>query len=144
MEWDQPEFEELLKKMGKERIDGARAVIVLDVWKVQTSCGYGVPKIGLPLQFDGTSGPEEAFEDRKTLEHWAANKVEKNEIDEYRVKNNVRSLDGLPALRSARRDAGERLWVADGRRRLDALWNRGRLLGLECFWVFFLWFWSVF
>ena len=115
MEWDQPEFETLLRKMGKERVDGARAVIVLDVWKVQTSCGYGVPKITLPLQLDGSSDPEDAFEDRKTLGHWASNKVEKNEMDEYRVKNNVKSLDGLPGLKSARRDAGERLWVADGK-----------------------------
>lgn len=35
VEWDQPEFEPLLKKMGKKRLEGARAVILLDVWKVR-------------------------------------------------------------------------------------------------------------
>ena len=33
VEWDQPEFEELLKKMNKAKIDGARAIIMLHVWK---------------------------------------------------------------------------------------------------------------
>jgi Pyridoxamine 5'-phosphate oxidase len=34
VEWDQPEFERLLKTMAKAPVEGARAVIVLDVWKV--------------------------------------------------------------------------------------------------------------
>lgn len=37
VEWDDPRFEGLLKKMGKERIEGARAVILLDVFKVRIS-----------------------------------------------------------------------------------------------------------
>lgn len=35
IEWDQPEFEGLIGKMGKEKILGARAVILLDVFKVR-------------------------------------------------------------------------------------------------------------
>lgn len=35
VEWDDPRFEGLLKRMGKERIEGARAVILLDVFKVR-------------------------------------------------------------------------------------------------------------
>lgn len=34
VEWDQPEFEPMIRKMGKEKIQGARAVILLDVFKV--------------------------------------------------------------------------------------------------------------
>ena len=34
VEWDQPEFKPLLKRMGKENVPGARAIILLDVWKV--------------------------------------------------------------------------------------------------------------
>lgn len=34
VEWDQPRFAPLIRKMGKERIAGARAVILLDVFKV--------------------------------------------------------------------------------------------------------------
>ena len=34
MEWDAPAFEPLLRKMGEKRVEGARAVILLDVFKV--------------------------------------------------------------------------------------------------------------
>ncbi len=34
IEWDQPEFELLLKRMGNKMVEGARAVILLDVFKV--------------------------------------------------------------------------------------------------------------
>jgi len=34
VEWDMPEFQTLLGKMSKKRLDGPRAVIVLDIWKV--------------------------------------------------------------------------------------------------------------
>lgn len=37
VEWDQPEFEKLLKEVGKEKIIGARAVIMLEVWKGRNS-----------------------------------------------------------------------------------------------------------
>ena len=33
VECDKPEYGSLLKKMGKKEVIGARAVIVLDVWK---------------------------------------------------------------------------------------------------------------
>ena len=35
VEWDQPGFEGLIGKMGKEKIQGARAVVLLDVFKVR-------------------------------------------------------------------------------------------------------------
>lgn len=35
VEWDDERFEGLLGRMGKERIEGARAVILLDVFKVR-------------------------------------------------------------------------------------------------------------
>ena len=38
VEWDDGRFEGLLRKMGKKRIEGARAVILLDVFKV----GFGI------------------------------------------------------------------------------------------------------
>lgn len=35
VEWDQPQFSDLMASMGPgKRIEGARAIIVLDVWKV--------------------------------------------------------------------------------------------------------------
>ncbi|RDL40978.1 Uncharacterized protein BP5553_00957 [Venustampulla echinocandica] len=115
VEWDTPEFEVLLGKMGKKRIDAARAIIMLDVWKVQTSCGYGVPKLTTSSLGDTEKGYEAAFLDRDTLGHWASNKVERNEVTEYRLMNNTWSLDGIPGLMSARRDSGQWLWIEDGK-----------------------------
>jgi hypothetical protein len=39
VEWDEAGFEPLIRKMGKERIAGARAVILLDVFKVSLRGG---------------------------------------------------------------------------------------------------------
>ncbi|KAF7891637.1 hypothetical protein EAF00_007939 [Botryotinia globosa] len=102
VEWNTPDFAPLLAKMGKSNVDGARAVILLDVWKVQTSCGYGVPLLTpLPVQIDDpSSGP---WTDRKTLGHWAGQKVEKNEMQDYQLLNNSYSHDALPGLKSARK-----------------------------------------
>jgi hypothetical protein len=86
---------------------GARSVILLHVFKVQTSCGYGVPRIDKDKPLDG-----DAFTDRDTLPNWAG-KQEDRVIKAYRMKNNCRSLDGLPGLRSARRDHGEWAGVAE-------------------------------
>ena len=36
IEWDQPSFGPLLLKMAKKKLEGARAIILLDVWKVRT------------------------------------------------------------------------------------------------------------
>lgn len=38
VEWDDARFEPLVRRMGKKRIDGARAVILLDVYKVFVPC----------------------------------------------------------------------------------------------------------
>lgn len=35
VEWDEAAFPALLRRMGKERIEGARAVILLDIFKVR-------------------------------------------------------------------------------------------------------------
>lgn len=128
VEWDTSEFEKLIDKMGKKRVDGARAVIVLTVWKVQTSCGYGVPRIKQG-EMDVVKGKEEeAFQDRETLGHWAGKQVERNEMGVYQLKNNLRSLDGLPGLKSARRDAAERVWVEDARAKAGRIWRQREAL----------------
>jgi hypothetical protein len=55
---------------------------VLDVDRVQTSCGYGVPL----FEYAG---------DRDTLRRWAQSKGEPG-LREYRRQKNVLSIDGLP------------------------------------------------
>ena len=47
MEWDDARFEGLVRKMGKKRVEGARAVILLDVFKV----GLAVSEISLFSKF---------------------------------------------------------------------------------------------
>ena len=119
---DRAEFERLVREMGMDVGNvhpSARAVLVMDVWKLQTSCGYGVP---IAKAIDGEEGKVMVeFEDRETLGEWGRKLVEKGGKDEYQVTWNSRSHDGLVGLKAARRAGGERvLWwgnlVAWGRR----------------------------
>jgi hypothetical protein len=93
---------------------GARSIILLHVFKVQTSCGYGVPKLDKEKKLLSESAlPDmKSWTDRDTLASWAGKK-RPGEILEYRVKNNVRSLDGLPGLKTARRDHREWIGAAE-------------------------------
>ena len=61
---------------------GARQMILLDVARVQTSCGYAVPF----LSFAG---------DRPGLTQWAETKGEAG-LEAYRRANNLVSIDGFP------------------------------------------------
>lgn len=61
---------------------GSRQFIVLDIDRVQTSCGYGVPL----FQYVG---------ERDTLRRWAQAKGEDG-LEEYRRLKNVESIDGFP------------------------------------------------
>lgn len=57
--------------------------------------------------------PCKCFADRHLLEQWLVNKVNKNALDDYMIKFNARSQDGLVALRAARKLNGEWLWIGD-------------------------------
>jgi hypothetical protein len=81
--------------------------------KVQTSCGFGVPLLAMRPDSKDPSKQEPYFHDRDTLGHWAGKQISAGTIHEYQAKNNNSSLDGLPGLRAARRDKGERLWYRD-------------------------------
>jgi hypothetical protein len=61
---------------------GARQIIVADIDKVQTSCGYAVPL----YEYQG---------DRDTLNRWAEAKGEDGILDYWQEKNTC-SMDGLP------------------------------------------------
>jgi hypothetical protein len=62
---------------------GVRQIITIDVHRVQTSCGFAVPRM-------------EPAGDRDTLHRWARNKGEAR-LAEYRQEKNASSIDGLPA-----------------------------------------------
>lgn len=75
-------FDELVPHFAPE--PGVRAVVELEIERIQTSCGYSVPFMTLE-------------EERPTLRQWAGRKSE-SELDDYRRQTNARSIDGLPAL----------------------------------------------
>lgn len=62
---------------------GTRQIIVADIHKVQTSCGFAVPF----MEYVG---------ERDTLEKWAENKGEDG-LKDYWAEKNYISLDGLPS-----------------------------------------------
>ncbi len=61
---------------------GARQIIVAEIDRVQTSCGYAVPLM-------------DYVSERETLIKWAETKGE-NGLETYRQQKNVRSIDALP------------------------------------------------
>ncbi|KAJ6007874.1 hypothetical protein N7540_011850, partial [Penicillium herquei] len=110
LEWDQPAFLACLEHMKKRDVVGARAIIKLDVFKVQTSCGFGVPLLALSI--DPESNKSTPFlKNRDTLNNVSVKKFgEQREMQRYQQEMNIRSLDGLPALRSALKDSGHHTW----------------------------------
>lgn len=140
VEWDQPAFAELVRTVSKgkrEAFDGARAVVICDIWEVQTSCGYGVPRVKKGIYAPDEDGPVTPVEDllhqgqhgekldelavfeaRPTLDNWAGGQVQNNKMLGYQGTNNVTSIDGLPGLRAARRGVGQWLWAAEVRARV--------------------------
>ncbi|KAI1780883.1 pyridoxamine phosphate oxidase [Hypoxylon cercidicola] len=127
IEWNNPEFEPFLKKLKLQKVDAARAIIVLDIFKVQTSCGYGVPKVRKTVSdttFDEKSKNDDlekqdigvaGFEERSTLQFFNNKREREGTVQKYQGEMNTHSLDGLPGLRSARRDVGEHLLLGDAK-----------------------------
>ncbi|KAA6406727.1 MAG: hypothetical protein FRX48_09450 [Lasallia pustulata] len=139
VEWNQPGFGPLLEKMGKRKVQGARAIILLNVFKVQSSCGFAVPFLTTtPAVGDEISAKDvqPELKDRETLGHWASEKLEKKQLRGYQAEWNSASLDGLVGLTVARRDRGEILWLTSTRawvRRMSAQKDTvaiGMLLGI--------------
>jgi hypothetical protein len=70
------------------RLSGIRQIIVADIHRVQTSCGFGVPTM-------------EKARQRDTLLKWADAKGAEG-LEKYRREKNAVSIDGLLAPRMAR------------------------------------------
>ncbi|MEA5610084.1 pyridoxamine 5'-phosphate oxidase family protein [Nodularia spumigena] len=64
------------------QIPGTRQIIVADIERVQSSCGFAVPLYEYQSQ-------------RQTLVNWASKKGEPG-IQEYQQQKNIISIDGLP------------------------------------------------
>lgn len=128
--WDMY-FNELRAKMASENgdsvdITGARAIIVLKIKKVQTSCGFSI----LPGVQEGDATAFADHDDdkdgRETLEAWATKKIERREMMDFQKLNNARSLDGLPGLKSARMSQDQNIAVEDTKtwlRKISKQWD---------------------
>lgn len=128
--WDQ-HFNELRAKMASENgdsvdITGARAIIVLKIKKVQTSCGFSM----LPGVEEGDATAfadhDDQTDGRETLEAWAAKKIERREMMDFQKLNNAKSLDGLPGLKSARLAQDQNFAVEDTKawlRKVSRQWD---------------------
>lgn len=77
-----PGWDELAPRFPERA--GARAIVRLAVDRVQTSCGYAVPRMELVAP-------------RTRLDEWAQGKTD-DELVAYRAQKNAASIDGLPAL----------------------------------------------
>lgn len=125
--WDQ-HYQELRAKMSTENGDdidvtGARAIIVLKIKKVQTSCGFGVPMLSgqtastgdavTMVDHDEDTNANVGWKPRETMDNWARKMLEKQELMDYQKRSNHQSLDGLPGMLSARRQLDQNLAVED-------------------------------
>ncbi|TAN25205.1 MAG: pyridoxamine 5'-phosphate oxidase family protein [Actinomycetota bacterium] len=75
-------FDGVVARAGKSL--GIRAVVAVDIERVSTSCGYGVPL----MEFVGN---------RSTIDEWIERKGQEGLAD-YRKNNNLASIDGLTGL----------------------------------------------
>ncbi|MDP1820203.1 MAG: pyridoxamine 5'-phosphate oxidase family protein [Acidimicrobiales bacterium] len=78
----EPAFEE--QRVLFPDLPGSRAVVTVHLDRVQTSCGYAVPRM-------------ELVDERDTLLTWAERKGDDG-LERYRAKKNAESVDGVPGL----------------------------------------------
>ncbi|KAI0427783.1 pyridoxamine phosphate oxidase family protein [Xylaria sp. FL1042] len=93
LEYDSPEFNEIVARENITTLPGTRSVIVVDIHQVGTSCGYQVPFFSF---VDHRRVLEEHF--RKKVERYERGN-EKESMDRYWALKNAWSMDGLPGMR---------------------------------------------
>ena len=81
---DDAEFTELRGVFAKQRVTAQRAIIVVELDRVQESCGYSVPL----LEFVADRTVLDLHQEKKGAAAYA----------EYPETKNARSIDGLPGL----------------------------------------------
>ena len=79
-----PGFDAALAKFEPVSLPTVRAIVRLDVQRIADSCGYGVPR----MDFREARGDGRA---------WLAKSSDQT-LRRYLVGNNLRSIDGLPAM----------------------------------------------
>ncbi|KAH9865368.1 hypothetical protein J1614_008951 [Plenodomus biglobosus] len=135
--WD-PYYQQLRARMATENgddidITGARAIIVLRVKKVQTSCGFRVSSSSDSVGEDAVTivahdhhvdAQADALSHRDTIDDWARKQIEKQELGDFQKRWNHRSLDGLPGMMSARRSHDENIAIEDTKAWLRKIWKQ--------------------
>lgn len=81
---DDPEFAELRSHFAKEREQGQRSIVVVDVDRIADSCGYSVPLL-------------DYVADRDILDR-SQSRRDPEYYEGYAVERNAASIDGLPGL----------------------------------------------
>ncbi|KAJ4490550.1 hypothetical protein J3R30DRAFT_3278074 [Lentinula aciculospora] len=97
-EYGTPEYNEYISP--ENRAPGSRAVIVVDVHKVGTSCGYAIPLYEFKThrnQLLQWAQKRESADDDALREF---NEPSSNGLYSYWKNNNARSIDGIPGLDS--------------------------------------------
>ncbi|ROV92360.1 hypothetical protein VMCG_09123 [Cytospora schulzeri] len=97
LEGDTKEFEDFTKKHDVEIIPGSRAIVLVDIHQVGTSCGFSVPFYEFK-DFRTTLNEYYARKDAKFREGSS-----KESIPRYWAQKNSLSMDGLPALHVAQK-----------------------------------------
>ena len=82
VELHDPEFDELVAEFAE--LPAIRNLVVVEIDCIRDSCGYGVPLYEFKAE-------------RDSLGNWCQSKTGE-EMLEYQLANNARSLDGLPGL----------------------------------------------
>lgn len=93
LEYGTKKFQEFVKEHNVKTIDGTRAVVVVHIHQVGSSCGFSMPLFDFK---DFRSTLNDFFEKRVASEK--AGKKEDG-IERYWAFKNAESMDGLPGLR---------------------------------------------
>lgn len=90
------EFNDLRTYFGKERTNGQRSIIVVDLTRIADSCGYSIPQMDFRSDRDVLDRVQER------------NAEDANFFPDYWEEKNAVSIDGLPALATDGADGVDR------------------------------------
>ncbi|KAG1732963.1 hypothetical protein EDB19DRAFT_1855290 [Suillus lakei] len=99
-EYGTQEYESLIPP--ETRKPGSRAAIVIDVYQCQTSCGYAVPIYDFVThrtQLLRLHNSRESYD--RTSDATASTEIDQKGLKAHWIRNNSRSVDGLPGLLTA-------------------------------------------
>jgi len=95
-EFDTPEYAAFLPP--DKRRPGSRAVIVIAVHRVGSSCGYGIPFFDYRAE---RTKLDELSSKHECIDNEALPEIPENGLKSYWRANNAKSIDGLPGLQTA-------------------------------------------